>query len=89
MRLDQMSSKFSQVNGVSQPSKGANEKRVTKGKSKGNDQHTISYLLQLSQFRMMSLPLRSVLIPLKSLTAKVEVVISLNKSLRARYQELS
>ena len=35
-----MSSKLNQVNAVSQPSEGANEKRVTKGKSKGNDQHT-------------------------------------------------
>ena len=35
-----MSSKFSQVNAVSHPSESANEKRVTKGKSKGNDQHT-------------------------------------------------
>ena len=35
-----MTSKLSQVNAVSQPSESANEKKITKGKSKGNDQHT-------------------------------------------------
>ena len=35
-----MSSKLSQVNAVNQRSDGAKKKRVTKGKSKGNDQHT-------------------------------------------------
>ena len=46
-----MSSKFSQVNAASQPSESANEKRVTKGKSKGNDQHTDKLLAAIESFQ--------------------------------------